>query len=1275
MSTARELDASVLSPYLPRLVLDWPTPEGPSYREIDGSLVFVDISGFTKMSERLAKFGKVGAEEVTEILNSTFTRLLAVAYENGGTLIKFGGDALLVFFYDPGHAARAVHAAAGMRRKLSEIGKGLTSSAGRVRLRMSVGVNTGLFQFFLVGDLHRELILTGPAASKTVEMESTAEAGEILLSKPLASLVDPSLLGDPKGEGILLTRMPPPPPAAHHAAVAGPSFDLAPFVPIAIRDRLAGGDLDPEHRRVTVAFVHFDGTDELVKTTGCSDVVGALHGLVSIAQHAASDHEVTFLGTDVDHDGGKIILVAGIPKTTGQDEERMLRTLRAILDEHPDIPVRIGTNAGHVFAGDVGPSYRRTYTVMGDAVNLAARVMAKATPGQVLATTSVLDRSRTLFETAPLEPFMVKGKAHPVTAFAVGAIRGARTEAGAEADELPFLGREPEMAILGEALGRAARGDGSLVEIVGAAGMGKSRLVAELRRRARDVRVLTVTAEQYEAQTPYFAFRRLLRAVLDIPRSATAAEAGRRLADVVAAAAPELRPWLPLLAVPVDASVPPTPETSGLDESFKVQRLHASVATLLERVLPEPALIAVEDAHWVDGASNELLRFVVRDLAERSWLIVVTSRPEGHTLLLSSERESTILALVPLPEASSAALVKEAAKELALPAHVLAALAERSGGHPLFLQELVAASRMGESLDALPDTVEAVINARMDALDTADRSLLRYAAVVGARFSLDILRDALPDQAPQVLERVTWSSLSEFLEPEGADAYRFRHMLFRDVAYEALPFRRRRELHARVGEEIERRSTDASEESAEVLSLHFDRAQRFDKSWKYSVLAGDRARSKFANVQAAEFYRRALDAARRLDDVADPELGRVYEALGDVSTQAALYDRAVDAYRSARKMLRAGPHLPRLHRKEGILRRLSGDYSRALSWFSRGLKIASDDDPEVVEERIELSIGYAGVLFHQGRYRECIRWCERVLPLAERLNLRSSLAHIYYLLHAAYTWLGDPRRAQYRSTALPIFEEIGDLLGQANALINIGADAYFAGEWDEALSVNRRAKDVLEKIGDVIGVADALNNTAEILSDQGNIDAAVECFSESESAYRAAKSRYGVALSEVNLGRAAARDGRDEDARRLLESALAGFREIKAESWIAEAQGRIAEAHVLARRPVEALELVEATLPATEKAGGLHALVAQLHRVRAYAHMQRGEPDEAEASIAESLRVARSAKALFEIALTLEASSRLTALRRDPSDRAAAEAGHLFSLLGVKRTPTVPLPG
>ena len=514
----RTVDAAErLRPYLPRLLVSWLNEiPGTTVRELEGSVVFVDISGFTKMSERLARHGKVGAEEVTDVLGSVFAQLLVVAYENGGSLVKFGGDALMLFFAEEDHALRAARAAFGMRSKLRSIGR-IETSAGLVTLRMSVGVGSGIYHLFLVGRSHRELMVTGPAASQTVLMENTADAGEILVSPATALALPPEALGAPKGEGLLLRREPTdvvsvPAEPVHR----GDADELSACIPVAVREHLLEGRADPEHRQVTVAFIHFEGMDDMLTRHGGDLAAFALDELVTTVQDAADRNGVTFLATDVDRDGGKIILVAGAPDARGDDEERMLLTLRQIADAEPSIDIRIGVNSGPVFVGDVGPSYRRTYTVMGDAVNLAARVMSKAEPGEILATQPVLEASGVRFETEPLEPFMVKGKKHPVTAFRVGKILG--SSRSDDLADLPLVGRERELDVLRETLKEAAGGRGTLVEIVGDAGIGKTRLIREVRALEPELPWHEVSCEPYEASTP----------VLPVPRAAASAPRAAR---------------------------------------------------------------------------------------------------------------------------------------------------------------------------------------------------------------------------------------------------------------------------------------------------------------------------------------------------------------------------------------------------------------------------------------------------------------------------------------------------------------------------------------------------------------------------------------------------------------------------------------------------------------------------------------------------------------------------------------------------------------------------
>ncbi len=418
---AAPADAALLAPYLPRAVIrELALEPAAAVRSLPGTLVFADVTGFTRLSERLARIGAEGAEQISDAIGASFATLLEVAYANGGGLLKFGGDALLLHFEGDGHAERACRAAIGMRRALRAAGA-IATPGGRTALRMSVGVHSGTLHLFLAGRTHREPVVAGPAVTAVLRMERAARAGDIVVSPEVAALLPARSLGAPAGGGQLLRSAPgerdfapEEPPAEADAA------RLALGLPAAVRRHVLGGGRAPEHRLVTVAFVRFAGTDAWIEDRGLDAAAEAIDELVVHVQEAADEHDVALLGSDADVDGGKLMLCAGAPRAAGDEEERMLRTLRAIAERERRLPVQSGVHRGRAFTGDIGPDYRRTYTAMGDIVNVAARLTAKAPAGGVLATPDVLDRSATRFALTRLEPLDVKGKTRPVEAWAVG---------------------------------------------------------------------------------------------------------------------------------------------------------------------------------------------------------------------------------------------------------------------------------------------------------------------------------------------------------------------------------------------------------------------------------------------------------------------------------------------------------------------------------------------------------------------------------------------------------------------------------------------------------------------------------------------------------------------------------------------------------------------------------------------------------------------------------------------------------------------------------------
>jgi class 3 adenylate cyclase/tetratricopeptide (TPR) repeat protein len=1262
--------SQAFEPYLPQLLIDW-LAESPAarHRELEGSMAFVDISGFTRLSERLARRGKLGAEELTEAIGACFTRLLAVAGANGGGLLKFGGDALLLWFSGDDHPARASRGAVGMRRALREFG-GIQTPGGRTSLRMSVGVHSGAFHFFLVGSSHRELIVTGPAATEMVAMETTAAAGEIVISPTTAAQLPPRVLGRAKAPGVLLSREPRGLPLEAATRPRTIVARLGECVPTAVRAHLTSGSEEPEHRRVVVAFLRFEGTDEMIVRSGPETAASALHGLVRAVQEAVDGREVAFLGTDIDRDGGKIILASGAPVTTGEDEDRVLLALRQVLDADPPLSVRIGVNRGRVFAGDIGPPYRRTYTVMGDAVNLGARLMAAAEPGQILTTKEVLDHCRARFDSTALEPLQVKGKARPVQAHRVGPVIGSR-ETRAEVS-VPLVGREKEMAVLTAALASTRDGRGGVVEVVGDAGIGKSRLLEELRGHAEGAIVLGTICELYESSTPYFPFHTLLRSALGIE---AADERGvlTGLRDVVRGEAPEVAPWLQLVGVVLGTEMPPTPEIEQLEEEFRRPRLEQAVLQLLTARLTRPTLMTFEDVHWMDEASADLLTRLVEAASRLPWLICVTRR-DVDTGFVAHPKE-TVLRPEPLNASQSTALIDAASEETPLAPHDITALAQRSGGNPLFLRELLAVAREGgHGIQELPDSVEAAITARIDRLPSRERTVLRRAAVLGSTFTRDLL-GAVFEDAPRP-DDSTWDGLAQFIDRDASGTFRFRHDLIRDAAYDGLPFRLRRDLHARVAETIERAAYPNLHDEAELLALHYFEAGRYDAAWLNARLAAKRAETIYANVDAAAFYERALAAARHVPEIPRELRSELHEALGDVRERLGEYAKAEAAYRAARRMVGGEPVAEaRLLLKQGWIPDRSGRFTEALRWFTRGLRrLEGVGGEDAAKQRAQLRVWYAAVRQAQGRHADAIRWCRSAIEEATAAGEREALAHAYYLLDWALVDLGRREEATHSEAALGIYDELGDLGGQATVLNNMAGLAYWEGRWDECLERYGLAREAWTKTGDQVNAAVATAGTAEILLEQGRLDEAERASREALRVWQAAGHRWGMAYATLLLGRMADRAGNPGRARPLLEQARAWFSQVGAADLVLETDARRAEGFVLEGKGAEALGLVSELLKGA-RSGGSATHGPLLHRVRGYALMQVGDLQGAGDALELSLRLARAGDAGHEAAATLQASAELIRIRGlPPPPELARESRELFTRLGVVAVPTVPLP-
>ncbi len=1254
-----------LLPYVPALLRDW-APTGNDYRHmrVRGTLAFIDISGFTRLTERLARKGNVGAEEMSDILSATFAGLLLEARDDGADLVKWGGDAMLLLFQGSDHAARAARAAHRMRAKLRDIGR-LPTTSGTITLRMSVGVHSGDFDFYLVGDpdIHRELLISGPAASVTADMEGAAAADQIGLSPTTAALLEPRLLGPPLLDGRLL-RSAPVLPAVPVVVKRTSELDPAEVLPPPIRTLLLAGGAEPEHRLITVGFVQFSGTDDLLLSAGPDALAEALDETVRNVQGACAAHDVTFFESDISRDGGKIMLTAGAPRSAHHDEERMLRVARLVLDRAGALPLRIGINRGHVFAGDFGPPFRRTYSVKGDAINLAARVMAKAAPGQALATVEVVARSQTTFRTNVLPPFMVRGKSQPVVAAAIGALVGGRK---AERPAVALVGRAEEMAVLNQAMTDARAGRGRLVQIAGDAGIGKSRLVSELLTANEDISVVTAPCEQYESSTAYFPFRRLLRDLLGATPDAGAHEVATRLVDAVSAQAPHLVPWLPLLGIPMDVRLPPTLETGELGGEFRKARLEAVVDELLGSMLTTPTIVVVEDSHVMDDASADLLQHIVDQVTDRPWLVVLTRREQQAGFLPSPDSTFTSLRLNPLASAAALQLVQVAFAATPdarpLTRQALEALVERGGGNPMFLEALVLEAGRSGSVAHLPESVEGLITSQIDRLDAADRVVLRYAAVLGPvvdETALDgLLKDHDAEVAAGALRR-----LDQFLLRERPGWLRFNNVLTRDVAYEGLPFSRRKALHEQVGLAIER-ATETPQAQCELLSLHFFHAGRREQAWRYSLLAGERALAKFAHADAIDFFARAARSVPHDTGVQTGEVALVLEKLADSRFLVGQYEEAASAYALARRQLAGDPvRMAQIIEKEARIEHRRRKYSQAMRRISRGLRALDGmSDRSARVARSLLARRYAYSRFSQGRIDEALHWADIAASAAEEALDKDALAQAYEMLNAIYAGSGREEPLPYGQLALLAYTELGNLPWQGHCLNNLAVQAFTAGRWDEALANYRQATDIFRRIGDTAAEGNAIFNQTELLVCQRRFADAGLLLSDVLEIAAAVQDDELIALALREKARVVASSGDIAEAVSLIQQTRSRFEALGEPAEVRGTDVVLAELLLDADRPAEAGEVLDLV----SGAGEFAAAAPTVHRLIGRQHLAEGRLDECRVILLAGLEAAEEAANRFEQGLLLLELAALDRREGSPDDEVTREADEILNSMGVVR--------
>jgi tetratricopeptide (TPR) repeat protein len=448
--------------------------------------------------------------------------------------------------------------------------------------------------------------------------------------------------------------------------------------------------------------------------------------------------------------------------------------------------------------------------------------------------------------------------------------------------------------------------------------------------------------------------------------------------------------------------------------------------------------------------------------------------------------------------------------------------------------------------------------------------------------------------------------------------------------------------------------------------LHFDASGDAQRAWRYSVLAGEDAAAKYANVEAAEFFDRAL-ANTKSADVPHAEITRVAEAMGDRLELLSRYTEADAAYQRARKHTTDPVGVVRLLRKQGLLRERLGRNTDALRWLGRALRAAHQggDLAGHGENLVALALAYGGVRYRQGRYRDAIEWAQRAATDARRINDQRGLAHALDLIDLARISYPLTPSPDLPGAALTIYEEMGDLVGQSSVLTNLALAAHQAGRWDDAVALNERAREVAQQTGDVGSVAVAMCNLGEVLCDQGRCDEARDVLSQARRAAVAARYEILIAGTTLYLGRTEARAGNAEKALSLIDDALLMSQSMGAATVMLDAQIRRAECLLALGRAQTALTVTESALTGIEHSDQDPNLRSAFFRVRGKSLLALHDVEGARAAIEQAIGLARTAGAPGELAESLLAQADVDDACGTPASTLRAEAFRIYRNLGV----------
>jgi class 3 adenylate cyclase/tetratricopeptide (TPR) repeat protein len=1048
---------------------------------------------------------------------------------------------------------------------------------------------------------------------------------------------------------------PPPTPAARFAS---PQSYTPPHLAEKIltsRTALAG-----ERKQVTVLFADVSGFTSIAERLDPEEVhqlmnrafeliLGEVHRYEGTINQFLGDGVMALFGAPIAHEDHA---QRAVHAALGM--QRVLHGYGAELQRTRGITfrVRMGLNTGLVVVASIGDNLRMDYTAVGDTTNLAARMLSLAEPGQVVIAEDTQRAVRGYFVTRPLGAQAVKGKAAPVNAYEVVRARGLRTrlEVGAERGLTPFVGREPELTLLQERWAEVKAGRGQVICLMGEAGIGKSRLLLEFQRQLADEPATWLTGRciSYGKEMAYLPIIDLLKHNFQVEEGDDDATVSAKIEQGMMALGAELQPAIPYIKYLLSVS-PGDDAVLRLDaQQRRLKLFEALRAMMLQGGQRRPLVLVVEDLHWMDKTSEEVLLHLVDSIPTARVLLLVTYRP-GYQNPFGERTYTTRIGLRTLSDQESLRLAAGMLAVSEFPPELRDLIVRKAEGNPFFVEEVlkslleVGVLRQRDGRYVLtkpiaeiyvPDTIQDVIMARIDRLEEAPKRALQLASVIGREFTVRLLERISDVQAR--LERFLQElKVLEFIYERSFYpelAYMFKHALTHDVAYNSLLIQRRKELHRLIAMAIEELYAERLPESYEMLAYHYEHGEVWEKALEYLVKAGQKAQQAYANPEALDHYSRALDLCERLGEAVPPATRMtIYAGKGAVHFLLSEFRATIEAHQG---LLEVARQLGDRHTEAEALYQIgfgfffAHEFEKSLEFSHQAQALAS----EIGNQSILAASLFVIAFVHAttGRLDEAIQGFEAALRISREAEDKGHEGFSLSIRGLIHNWQGEYEQALHlieQAAAIGHAHDLQLILLQTlwqKGLIHCGK-----GEYAAALAVLQETLELSDRLGDKFFKCRVLNSFGWVHGELYNLEAAIRYNREgAEASYKAGDPEI-IRNAEINLGDDYLLLGDFEQAQRYLEKVHHDTQQRGkwGEEWMKWRYAQhlyhsLGELWLAQGDAAQALEFADECLKLAEPTMSRKNLVKGW-RLKGQALLAQGQGEQAETALSRALTIAR----------------------------------------------------